>query len=356
MSSAVDQLVGVEQPPAVMRLLPGLALTAGIGATAYLASHSIEFLKNYQMITAILLGGLLHNAIRLPAIFRDGVAFSLRPILRLSIVLLGLQITAQQAGEIGGAGIAMIALGLLATLGFTLLAGRLLGVPRGLALLIGIGTSICGASAIIAAKAAVRGEDDDAAYAITCVTLFGTLAIFLYPLANVTLHLSPHGFGLWTGASIHEVGQVMATAFDGGPEALRIGAIAKLTRVAMMAPVIIGLGELSVRLRVSPAEGRTRPPFPWFLVGFLVMVGVASIVTLPHPGNGVFDGAARLVAAGRADIANVAAFLLSMAMAAMGLHTDLRHIRSRGLRPLALGLLATLFISLSVLATVLWIS
>lgn len=340
----------------ILALAPGLAVTAGIALIAHLASHNIGFLKNYQMIMAIILGALVHNAVGLPAAASEGVAFSLRRILRFSIILLGLQITAQQAIEVGGAGIALIAAGLLSTLFVTVPLGRVLGVPRGLALLVGVGTSICGASAIISAKAAVQGDDEDAAYAIASITLFGTAAILLYPIANGFLHLTPRDFGLWAGASIHEVAQVMATAFDGGPEALRVGAIAKLTRVAMMAPVIIALGEMSVRFGFGRADVKVRPPFPWFLLGFLAMVGVASFVAMPHTDGTPVDLAALFVREQMSGISAATAFLLSMAMAAMGMHTNIRHIRSKGVRPLLLGLFSTLFISLTTLAMIRWLA
>jgi uncharacterized integral membrane protein (TIGR00698 family) len=219
---------------------------------------------------------------------------------------------------------------LLSTLAFTILMGRALGVTRGLALLIGVGTSICGASAVLAAKVATAGDDEDAAYAVACVTVFGTLAMFAYPLAESFLHLSPRAYGLWAGSSIHEIAQAVAAAFQGGGDAGQFGTIAKLTRVAMMAPVVIALGEMSALLGLAGKRERRRPPFPWFLIGFLALAALNSLVAIPH--------------AITAPIGVGATFLLSMAMAAMGLHTDLRHIRSRGLRPLALGLFASLFI------------
>jgi len=338
----------------IIALAPGLAITAGIALIAHLASHNVGFFKNYQMILAVILGAFVHNVVGVPAAASEGVAFSLRRILRFSIILLGLQITAPQAIEVGGAGIAMIAGGLLSTLLVTVAAGRALGVPRGLSLLVGVGTAICGASAIISAKAAVQGDDEDAAYAVANITLFGTAAILLYPIANGFLHLTPRDFGLWAGASIHEVAQVMATAFDGGPEALRIGAIAKLTRVAMMAPVIMALGEMSFGF--GRTDVKVRPPFPWFLVGFLAMVGVASFVAMPHAGGTPVDHAALFVREQMSGISAPTAFLLSMAMAAMGMHVNIRHIRSKGVRPLLLGLFSTLFISLTTLAMIRWLA
>jgi len=282
------------------------------------------------MILSVLIGVGVHNFAGAPHAARKGMAFSLRAILRFAIILLGLQITARQAAELGPGGLTMIAAALASTLAFTIVMGRALGVARGLALLIGVGTSICGASAVLAAKVATAGDDEDAAYAVACVTVFGTLAMFAYPLAESFLHLSPRAYGLWAGSSIHEIAQAVAAAFQGGGDAGQFGTIAKLTRVAMMAPVVIALGEMSALLGLAGKRERRRPPFPWFLIGFLALAALNSLVAIPH--------------AITAPIGVGATFLLSMAMAAMGLHTDLRHIRSRGLRPLALGLFASLFI------------
>jgi uncharacterized integral membrane protein (TIGR00698 family) len=325
---------GVAAPSRLLRLpalAPGLALTAGLAALAFALRLLPGVATLSPMILAVGLGALLHNVVGAPHVAREGVAFSLRAVLRFAIVLLGLQITARQAGELGLGGLATIAAALLSTLAVTIVLGRALGVPRGLALLIGVGTSICGASAVLAAKAATGGKDDDAAYAVACVTVFGTLAMFAYPLAQGFLHLPPRAYGLWAGASIHEIAQAVAASFQAGGEAGQFGTIAKLTRVAMMAPVVIALGEMTARLGLAGSSERTKPPFPWFLVGFLALSGFNSLVAIPHE-----------IAA---PIGVATTFLLSMAMAAMGLHTDFGHIRARGLRPLALGLLASLFIA-----------
>ena len=311
---------------------PGLALTAGIAALAFALRLIPGVSVLSPMILSVLIGVVVHNFVGAPHAARKGMAFSLRAILRFAIMLLGLQITARQAAELGGGGLAMIAAALASTLAFTLLMGRALGVARGLALLIGVGTSICGASAVIAAKAATGGKDDDAAYAVACVTLFGTLAMFAYPLAQGFLHLTPRAYGLWAGASIHEIAQAVAASFQGGGEAGQFGTIAKLTRVAMMAPVVIALGEMTARLGLTGEGERRKPPFPWFLIGFLALAALNSLVAIPHE------------VAAPTGVATT--FLLSMAMAAMGLVTDLRAIRARGLRPLALGLFASLFIGL----------
>ena len=325
-------------PSRLLALAPGLALTGGIAAIAFALRLVPGVSVLSPMILAVLIGVAVHNFGVAPATTRDGAAFSLRRILRFAIVVLGVQITARQAADLGPGALATIAAALVATLGFTVVVGRALGVPRGLALLIGVGTSICGASAVLAAKAATNGDDEDAAYAVTCVTLFGTLAMFAYPLAQSFMHLSPRAYGLWAGASIHEIAQVVAAAFQDGAAAGQFGTIAKLTRVAMMAPVVIVLGEITARFGSAGNSERCRPPFPWFLIGFLALSAFSSLVAIPS--------------AVAAPIGVVTTFLLSMAMAAMGLHTDLGQIRARGARPLALGFLASLFICLASLVMV----
>ncbi len=338
MTSANAVAAAVHRKNPILALAPGLALTGGVAIVAYGLRYIPGVDKLSPMILAVLIGAVIHNSVGHIVGTTDGVNFSLRRILRISIILIGLQITAQQAAEVGLGGLAIIATGLLATLGATMLMGRLMGVRSGLALLIGVGTSICGASAIVAAKAATGGEDDDAAYAIAGVTLFGAIAMFLYPSLQGGLQLSDASYGLWAGASVHEVAQAVFASAQGGPEALQIGTIAKLTRVAMMAPVIIALGEMSVRFGFAGDASRGRPPFPWFLIGFLAMVGLNSLVAIPVEVSGPVRAATT--------------FLLSMAMAAMGLHTNLRHVFSAGIRPLALGLFASAFISLLVLAMI----
>ena len=242
---------GIAEPahlPRLLSLAPGLALTAAIAGAAFALRLVPGVATLSPMILAVLLGVVLHNLFGAPKAAREGVAFSLRFVLRSSIILLGLQITAGQAAALGVGGLAAIAVALVSTLAFTILIGRALGVSRGLALLIGVGTSICGASAVLAAKAATAGDDEDAAYAVACVTVFGTLAMFAYPLAQSFLHLSPRAYGLWAGSSIHEIAQAVAAAFQGGGDAGQFGTIAKLTRVAMMAPVVIVLGVHGVTL------------------------------------------------------------------------------------------------------------
>jgi len=312
-------------------ILPGLLLTSGIAAAAFALRliPGVSILS--PMILAILIGIAFHNLVGTPARAKAGITFSLRRILRFAIILLGLQLTASQVAEVGLTGVAVIAATLVATFTFTKWFGRVIGVDRKLAELIAAGTSICGASAVIATNTVTQGPDEDVAYAVASVTVFGSIAMFVYPLLPDLLHLSPHAYGLWTGASIHEIAQVVAAAYQDGEQAGYFGTVAKLSRVIMLAPLVITLGIIASRHMGSSGNAGKAPPMPWFVLGFVALVVLNSLVTIPP--------------AAKEFIVPATAFLLSVALAAMGLETDIAKLRRKGVRPLLLGLAAFIFIA-----------
>ncbi|WP_081852889.1 putative sulfate exporter family transporter [Bosea sp. 117] len=314
-------------------ILPGLVLVAVIVGAA-LALRQIPGAGVLSpMILAILVGITFHNVVGTPVRAKAGVHFAMRRLLRLAIILLGLQLTAAQIAEVGAAGLTIILLALVATFLFTVRLGRLLGVEAKLAELIAAGTSICGASAVLATNTVTRASDEDVAYAVACVTVFGSIAMFAYPLLAGLLGLSPHAFGLWAGASIHEIAQVVAAAFQNGTQAGEFGTVAKLARVMMLAPVVIALGVMAAgrARRAGTPAAQARPPVPWFVLGFVALVGVNSLIAIP--------------ADIKAAVAFATTLLLSAALAAMGLETDIAKLRAKGLRPLMLALAASLFIA-----------
>lgn len=314
----------------ITALLPGLLLTCAIAGSAFAVREIPGVAILSPMILSILIGIAFHNLIGTPRKAKAGVSFSLKRILRLGVMLLGLQLTAWQVVEVGGTGLAIIATTLVSTFLFTSWFGRVLGVDRKLAQLIAAGTSICGASAVIATNTVTDAPDEDVAYAVACVTVFGSIAMFVYPMLPGLLHLSPIHFGLWAGSSIHEVAQVVAAAYQDGHQAGDFATIAKLSRVMLLAPVIITLGFLA-RERAVAHHAKTQVPLPWFVLGFIALIGLNSVITIPASFKDV--------------IVPTTGFLLSVALAAMGLETDIRKLRAKGLRPFVLGLFAFLFIA-----------
>jgi uncharacterized integral membrane protein (TIGR00698 family) len=321
-------------------LLPGLGLTGAIAGAAF-ALREIPYVGLASpMILAIGIGIAIQNTSGTPAAAKAGITFSMRSILRFAIILLGLQLTAAQLLEVGAGGFAVIAATLIATFVFTTWLGCAMGIDRRLVELIAAGTSICGASAVVATNTVTRAPDEDVAYAVACVTIFGSIAMFVYPLLSNVLQLDPHHFGLWAGASIHEIAQVVAATFQQNPEAGEFGTITKLARVMMLAPVVITLGLLATqRARaIGTDSGSTKVPMPWFAFGFVAMVILNSLVDVPHVAMSV--------------IIPITTFLLTMALAAMGLETNIRKLRAKGPRPLLLGAAAFLFIASFSLALV----
>ena len=243
----------------IAAVIPGLLLTAGVAGLAFGLRRVPGVAMLSPMILATLIGMTLHNVFGTPAWAKPGITFSLKRVLRLGIILLGLQLMASQVAQVGFAGVGVIAATLVATFVFTKWLGRAMGVDAKLTELIAAGTSICGASAVIATNTVTNGRDEDVAYAVACVTVFGSLSMLLYPLLPGLLHLSPAAFGLWSGASIHEIAQVVAAAFQDGAHAGEVGTVAKLTRVMMLAPVVLTLGFMAVR-RAAPRGRQVRRP------------------------------------------------------------------------------------------------
>jgi uncharacterized integral membrane protein (TIGR00698 family) len=318
----------------LIAIVPGLILVGGIAFLAFLLRHIPEMAIFSPMILATLLGMVLHNIVGTPVWAKPGIAFSLRRILRLGIILLGLQLMASQVAEVGLVGVGVILTTLVATFVFTKWFGRLIGTDRKVTELIAAGTSICGASAVIATNTITRGTDENVAYSVACVTVFGSLSMFLYPLFPTLLHLNPEAFGLWSGSSIHEIAQVVAAAFQDGATAGQIATVAKLTRVMMLAPLVILLGFLAARRAAGSAGGKRgpAPPMPWFVFGFIALMAVNSIVPIPP--------------SVKAWIVPFTNLLLSMALAAMGLETDFRKLKAEGLKPLGLAAASWIFIAL----------
>lgn len=310
------------------RYAPGLIATGALAALAMLAQRWIGVPYLSPMVLAMVAGIILRNALGFAPALGPGVSLSVKKVLRTGIVLMGFQLTLGQLEGIGLHGILIVAVVLTSTFIFTKTMARVLGVDRKLGELIAAGTSVCGASAVIAVNTVTRGEDEDVAYAIACVTVFGTLSMLIMPVLGGALALAPESYGLWVGATVHEVAQVMGAAFTHGDAAGQAGTIAKLSRVLMLAPLILSLGALAQR-REGASGGRA--PMPWFVFGFIAVVILNSLTDVP-------------LAATHA-LSHVTAFFLTMALAGMGLETHVAKLRKKGGRPLLLGAVAWIFVS-----------
>lgn len=314
---------------AFVRLLPGLAIVLAIAVLATMLRRVPGLSMLSPLMLAVLVGMALGHLYSPPPPCLPGIGFAGRRILRFAIVLLGLQLSASQIIEIGLDGILIVTCVVATTYIVITWLGARLEVDARLTGLLAAGTSICGASAVAAMSTVNQASDEDVTYAMATVTVFGTVLMFLLPTAGHALDLDERAFGVWAGASIHEVAQVTGAAFQYGNAAGETGIILKLTRVMMLAPLVVIVGVWLHRCR--PVMSDAAPPaFPLFVLGFGAAAAVNSLVSLP------IDI--------RASILSVTTFLMSMALAALGLQAHVSRLKAKGMRPLALGALGTVLI------------
>lgn len=305
---------------------PGLAVCAVATAIA-MGVHQLLPMAS-PLLLAIVLGVLVANLRPLGPRFAPGLAVASRPLLRIGVALLGLQLV---FGDILGLGPGVIALIVgVVVLGVagTLWIGARLGLSPAQRLLIACGTSICGAAAVAAVDGVIDADDEDVATAIGTVVVFGTMLLGLIPLAVALLNLSPEQGGVWAGASIHEVAQTVAAGGLIGSGALAVAVVVKLGRVLMLAPVMT---VISLRRRREAVPGKRPPLVPLFVVGFLACVALRSAGLVGEP---------VLAVAGQVQVA-----LLSAAMFALGTGVRLSALRAVGPRPFVLGAAGTVWIT-----------
>jgi uncharacterized integral membrane protein (TIGR00698 family) len=312
-------------PRRMHRAVPGLALTVVIAVAATGLGHLVPLVGG--PVFGVVIGALLAGLMRPDDGLRHGFAFAGKYVLQWAIVLLGTGLSLAQVVRVGRGSLPVMLGTLLVALTGAALFGRLLGVHRDARTLIGVGTGICGASAIAAVTSVVTMAEVDVAYAIGTIFAFNVVGVLLFPALGHLLGLSQHAFGLWSGTAINDTSSVVAAAYAYGPVAGSYGVVVKLTRSLMIIPITVALSALSAR-RAS-TDGGKRGPFPWRRVLPLFMVGFVAASAL--------DTVGVIPVGWHAGLASVGTFLITVALAGIGLSTHLGTLRRVGARPLLLG-------------------
>jgi uncharacterized integral membrane protein (TIGR00698 family) len=325
-------VITLAEAPARHRVPPkaaGLAAALVIGVFATLVGMLVPVVG--APVFAVAAGVLLSPLVRRSA---WNVDVAKGPVLQLSVVLLGAQLSLGEVVSVGAGSLPVM----LGTLGVCLLlawlVGRRLGVPRDLRTLIGVGTGICGASAIAATTPAIKAKSNDVAYAISTIFLFNVAAVLLFPLLGHLLGLSQHAFGLFAGTAVNDTSSVVAAAGTYGPAAVRYAVVVKLVRTLMIIPVVLVLSALTTRQRSGVRAAVSL--VPWFLVAFLAMAGLHTAGLIPAGAQGFLH--------------DVALLFIAVALAAVGLSTDVAALRRAGARPLLLGLILWVAVSVTSLS------
>lgn len=290
------------------------------------------------LLVAIVLGVAVRNLAPVHPVLEPGIAFAAKRLLRLGVVLLGLQLSLREIARLGAGMIIVVIVVVGGGLVFSLLIGRLLGMSFQQRLLIGSGFSICGAAAVAAVDGVVDAEDEDVVTGIALVVIFGTLMIPIAPLVASWVGFGELASGEWIGGSVHEVAQVVAASGAVGASALGVAVVVKLARVLMLAPVMAVISWYRRRhmanaqtSELAAASAGKRPPIvPVFVLGFIAMVVVRSVDFLPS---------------GMLSVASVfQTGLLAAAMFGLGCGVRLSLIKRVGVRPFVLAAAVTVFV------------
>jgi uncharacterized integral membrane protein (TIGR00698 family) len=303
------------------------------------------------IMMAILLGILVNNLFKLPEVLRPGIKFSVVRILRLGIVLLGIRLSIVEAGAIGLKSLPIIIGTVLAALGIVTYVSKRVGLTERLGTLIAVGTSICGATAIVATSPTIGAHEDETSYAVACITLFGVVAMLAYPLiAHSVFAADSFKSGMFLGTAVHETAQVAGAGLVyqqnfNDPKALDVATVTKLVRNLSMLLVIPLMAVLYHR---RSSEGGEAPKWytmiPLFVLGFAAMSLLRTVGDMGERPFGFMDAAQwkEIVSFTK----KIATYCLAIAMAAVGLGTSVKGLRAIGLKPLAVGLFSAVLVGI----------
>jgi uncharacterized integral membrane protein (TIGR00698 family) len=365
--TAIERALFGRPVAALPALAPGLLLAAAVVVVSVLLADFVNASLGYRgllsyIMTAIVVGLVVGNTVPMPAAVGPGVSFCLAKVLRLGIIMMGIRLSLFDAARIGAWGIPIVLACIITGLVLTTYFTRLLKLPDRLGTLMAVGTSICGASAIVAIAPAIEAEDEEVAYAVANITVFGIAAMLIYPyLAHAMFSGNVVMAGLFQGTAIHETAQVTGSALiydqtfgvTEKPSAADIAIVIKLVRNAFMAVVIPVMAYLYARRQAGREGGAARVSarrlFPMFILAFVAMAAIRSVGDAGTRDGGLAFGAWSKAewSATVAWIGNAAGYVLAMAMAGVGLGTRLKTLKGLGITPFYVGLFASAVVGLA---------
>jgi uncharacterized integral membrane protein (TIGR00698 family) len=313
--------------------IPGILLAIVIAAAAFALGHKFPLVGG--AVFGIVIGILVRNSVRLPDSTASGIRFTSKKILQFSIILLGGSLSFGQIAETGSSSLYVMLFTIVAAFAAAFLFGRMMGIGGNLTSLIGVGTAICGGSAIAAVSSIIRADDHEIAYAISTIFLFNVAAVIIFPPLGHLLGLSDYGFGLFSGTAINDTSSVVAAGYIYSDPAGDYATIVKLTRTVLIIPIAVMFS-----LFIAMAWGKGKKDgarldlikiFPWFVLGFLGMAVLNSL--------GVFNAEIQSLTK------ESGKFMIVMALSAIGLQTDFRRMLQTGYKPLLLGFMVWLVVA-----------
>lgn len=315
-----------------MNKTKGLILTGLIAVIATVLGNFFPIIG--AAVFAVIIGLLLKNTVGVGADFQPGIKLAAKKILQWSIILLGFSLNIQDIGQTGisSLGVTLITISVAFFIAF--LVGKWLKIPSNLKILVGVGTAICGGSAIAAVSPIIEAEEDEVALSISTIFLFNVIAVFLFPFLGHLLHLSDAGFGLWAGTAINDTSSVVAAGYSYSEAAGDYATIVKLTRATLIIPISLLIAGIQIyKKKQSSEKVSIKQIFPWFILWFLVASIISSTGILP----------AGFIAATK----TASLFMIAMALGAIGLTANFKEMIKTGPKPILLGLVTWFFVAVS---------
>lgn len=322
----------------IKRLLPGLLFVFLISILSMFINDSIKHIINLEALTiGIVLGIIYNNTFKTSDVLKPGITFSLKTLLKWGIVLLGFKLNFRALIELGPKVIIMIILYVPSVLILSYLLGKIFKMNSKVAVLLGVGSSICGASAVVAMSSCINAEEDDSIVAVSIINFLGAIGVLAYSTIAITSGMSNLEYGIWSGISLQGVAHAIAAAFARGDQSGEIGTLVKMGRVVMLVPVSLVLSYLFNR---ENKEGKVK--FPMYILYF-VLAGIISSLNILS-----IDFINTL--------SKLSSIFILMAMVGMGLSVDIKAIKDKGMKALIMGCLLFLIISITMHAVSIYIA
>lgn len=321
--------------------VPGLILVGIIAFLATLLNNSIKEWINLEPLTiAIIMGMFFTNILGVRETFKPGIQFSLKKLLKIGIVLLGFKLNFYALASLGPKALLLVLLYIPLALLLAVGIGRLFNMNNTLATLIGVGSSICGASAIVALAPCVNADEDDTIVAVSIVSFLGAVGVISYSAIAINTTIDVTQYGMWSGLSLHGVAHAIAAAFAMGNESGEIGTLVKMTRVLMIVPVSLVLAFIFNRNTTEDTQIK-RASFPFYVLYFILAGGVNTLGILPQFISKI--------------LIEVSGICILMAITSMGLSANMKTILKKGTKGLTVGFILFLILSLGSLGAILYI-
>ncbi len=312
----------------IKKYSPGLLLVIAVSVAAYIINESIKRTIHLEAVTiAIVLGIVISNTLKLPKSTNPGMRYSARDILQYGIIMLGFKLDFSAVLHLGYRTIILIVIFTPIAILAAHLLGKALRIKGKIPLLVGIGSGICGASAIVAMSPVVRAKDEESVVAVSIVNFLGALGVLVYSFIATQHLIEIQQYGIWSGISLQGVAHALAAAFAGGDGAGELGTIVKMGRVLMLVPVA-----LFFSVKNHDPNAKVKVKFPWYVLLFVLAGVLNSLNILPNALTAI--------------LARLSGWFILIAMAAMGLSVKLAAIRKSGVRSLLMG--SVLFAAISI--------